>query len=100
PSGINHTQVEPHRLYNVWNRRLEASPWRGGDHCSIGDIATWPWVNAHKRQRIDIDTYPAVYNWFERSRTRPATARALLQAQLHGNSPKAVSYTHLNLPTN
>ncbi|POV04865.1 thiol:disulfide oxidoreductase, partial [Citrobacter braakii] len=45
--------------------------------------------NAHQRQRIDLDTYPAVYNWFERIRTRPATARALLQAQLHCNSTKA-----------
>lgn len=61
----------------------------GGDHYSIADIASWPWVNAHQRQRIDLDTYPAVYNWFERIRTRPATARALLQAQLHCNSTKA-----------
>ncbi|SUG87581.1 glutathione-S transferase [Salmonella enterica subsp. enterica] len=89
PYAIERYQVETQRLYNVLNKRLETSPWLGGDHYSIADIASWPWVNAHQRQRIDLDTYPAVYNWFERIRTRPATARALLQAQLHCNSTKA-----------
>ncbi|EAA4081748.1 GSH-dependent disulfide bond oxidoreductase [Salmonella enterica subsp. salamae] len=88
PYAIERYQVETQRLYNVLNKRLEASPWLGGDHYSIADIASWPWVNAHQRQRIDLDTYPAVYNWFERIRTRPATARAMLQAQLHCNSTK------------
>ncbi|EIC8070887.1 GSH-dependent disulfide bond oxidoreductase [Salmonella enterica] len=89
PYAIERYQVETQRLYNVLKKRLETSPWLGGDHYSIADIASWPWVNAHQRQRIDLDTYPAVYNWFERIRTRPATARALLQAQLHCNSTKA-----------
>lgn len=89
PYAIERYQVETQRLYNVLNKRTETSPWLGGDHYSIADIASWPWVNAHQRQRIDLDSYPAVYNWFERIRTRPATARALLQAQLHCNSAKA-----------
>jgi GST-like protein len=64
----------------VLNKRLEKSPWLGGDHYSIADIACWPWVNGHIRQRVDLAIWPAVNNWFERIRTRPATERAMSKA--------------------
>ena len=80
PYAIERYQVETQRLYNVMNKRLESSPWLGGDHYSIADIASWPWIHAHQRQRIDLDNYPAVNNWHERIRTRPATERAMQQA--------------------
>ncbi|WHP33477.1 GSH-dependent disulfide bond oxidoreductase [Trabulsiella odontotermitis] len=81
PYAIERFQVETQRLYNVLNKRLETSPWMGGEDYSIADIACWPWVNAHERQRVDLENFPAVKNWFERIRTRPATVRALQKAQ-------------------
>lgn len=81
PYAIERYQVETQRLYGVMNKRLEVSPWLGGGHYSIADIACWPWINAHERQRIDLNMYPAVNNWFERIRHRPATERAMLKAQ-------------------
>ncbi|HHU9975605.1 TPA: thiol:disulfide oxidoreductase, partial [Escherichia coli] len=39
---------------------------------------------AWTRQRIDLAMYPAVKNWHERIRSRPATGLALLKAQ-HGD---------------
>ena len=39
PYAIERYQVETQRLYNVMNKRLETSPWLGGDHYSIADIA-------------------------------------------------------------
>lgn len=81
PYAIERYQVETQRLYNVMNKRLESSPRLGGDHYSIADIASWPWIHAHQRQRIDLDNYPAVNNWHERIRTRPATERAMQHAQ-------------------
>ncbi|WP_330984587.1 MULTISPECIES: GSH-dependent disulfide bond oxidoreductase [Enterobacterales] len=77
PYAIERYQVETLRLYNVLNKRLETFPWLGGEHYSIADIACWPWINAHQRQRIDLQNFPAVQNWFERIRTRPATERAM-----------------------
>ncbi|MBK4715880.1 MULTISPECIES: GSH-dependent disulfide bond oxidoreductase [Tenebrionibacter/Tenebrionicola group] len=77
PYAIERFQVETQRLYGVLNRRLEASPWLGGAHYSIADIATWPWVMNHAHQRIPLADYPAVKNWFERIRTRPAVERVL-----------------------
>lgn len=83
PYAIERYQVETQRLYSVLNRRLGESPWLGGNHYSIADIACWPWVNAHQRQRIDLAHFPAVNNWFERIRQRPATAEALLKTEAH-----------------
>ena len=51
------------------------------EHYSIADIACWPWVNTHDKHRIDLASYPAVNNWFERIRTRPATERAMQKIQ-------------------
>lgn len=83
PYAIERYQVETQRLYGVLNRRLGESPWLGGNHYSIADIACWPWVNAHQRQRIDLANFPAVHNWFERIRQRPATVEALLKTEAH-----------------
>ncbi|MEW5561520.1 GSH-dependent disulfide bond oxidoreductase [Enterobacter asburiae] len=77
PYAIERYQVETQRLYNVLNKRLETCPWLGGEHYSIADIACWPWINAHQRQRIDLQNFPAVNNWVERIRQRPATERAM-----------------------
>jgi len=83
PYAIERYQVETQRLYGVLNRRLGESPWLGGNHYSIADIACWPWVNANQRQRIDLASFPAVHNWFERIRQRPATVEALLKTEAH-----------------
>ncbi len=39
PYAIERFQVETQRLYGVLNQRLGCSPWLGGDHYSIADIA-------------------------------------------------------------
>ncbi|MDM4207207.1 GSH-dependent disulfide bond oxidoreductase [Klebsiella spallanzanii] len=83
PYAIERYQVETQRLYGVLNRRLMESPWLGGNHYSIADIACWPWINAHQRQRIELANFPAVHNWFERIRQRPATVEALLKTEGH-----------------
>ncbi len=82
PYAIERFQVETQRLYGVLNHRLGTSPWLGGEHYSIADIAAWPWVNNHVRQRIDLANYPAVHNWYERIRQRPATIAAMQKYSL------------------
>lgn len=82
PYAIERYQVEAQRLYGVLNKRLESSPWLGGNHYSIADIATYPWVASHERQRIPLENYPAVSNWFERIRNRPATLAAWKKAEV------------------
>jgi GST-like protein len=81
PYAIERYQVEAQRLYGVLNKQLEKTPWLGGNEYSIADIATYPWTVSHERQRINLAHFPAVLNWFERIRSRPATERAYEKAQ-------------------
>ena len=82
PFAIERFQVETQRLYGVLNRRLGESPWRRQplQHRRYRLLAV---VNAHQRQRIDLASFPAVHNWFERIRQRPATVEALLKTEAH-----------------
>lgn len=81
PYAIERYQLETKRLYGVLEAELQKHPYLGGDNYSIADIATYPWVVSHPRQRIDLADYPAVRNWFERINNRPATERAYKLAE-------------------
>ena len=80
PYAIERYQQETKRLYNVLNTQLEKNAYIAGENYSIADIATYPWVVSHERQRIDLADYPAVRNWFERIKNRPATQKAYAMA--------------------
>ncbi|MBU9810889.1 GSH-dependent disulfide bond oxidoreductase [Rahnella sp. C60] len=82
PYAIERYLQETQRLYGVLNRQLEKNAYIAGENYSIADIATYPWVAAHERQRIDLAQYPAVRNWFERVKSRPATQKAYALAQV------------------
>ncbi|QQN35207.1 MULTISPECIES: GSH-dependent disulfide bond oxidoreductase [Rahnella] len=82
PYAIERYLQETQRLYGVLNRQLEKNAYIAGENYSIADMATYPWVVAHERQRIDLAGYPAVRNWFERVKSRPATQRAYALAQV------------------
>lgn len=76
PYAIERYQQETKRLYGVLNTQLTKNAYIAGDTYSIADIATYPWIVAHERQRIDLAQFPAVRNWFERVKARPATQKA------------------------
>ncbi|CAM3698516.1 thiol:disulfide oxidoreductase [Rouxiella silvae] len=81
PYAIERFQQETKRLYGVLNNQLEKNVYISGEYYSIADIATYPWVVSHERQRISLADYPAVRNWFERIKNRPATLRAYALAE-------------------
>ncbi|KAB7895892.1 GSH-dependent disulfide bond oxidoreductase [Rouxiella sp. S1S-2] len=81
PYAIERFQQETKRLYGVLNNQLEKNVYISGEHYSIADIATYPWVVSHERQRISLADYPAVRNWFERIKNRPATLKAYALAE-------------------
>lgn len=76
PYAIERYQQETQRLYGVLDRQLEKNAYVAGDEYTIADMAIYPWVVSHQRQRIDLADYPAVLRWFERIGARPATQKA------------------------
>jgi GST-like protein len=47
-----------------------------GDAYTIADIACYPWIVPHRRQRQDLDAFPHLKRWFDAIAARPATERA------------------------
>lgn len=76
PYAIDRYVKETSRLYGVLNKHLsDGREYICGDY-SIADMASYPWVVPHERQRQDLSQFPHLASWFERVGNRPATKKA------------------------
>ena len=75
PYAVDRYVKETARLYRVMDTRLADRPYLAGDY-SIADIAAYPWVVPHEKQRMNLDDFPNLKRWHASIRSRPATARA------------------------
>src|SRR5882672_7388091 len=66
---------ETSRLYAVLDKRLGDREFVAGDY-SIADMAAYPWIVPHERQKQNLDDFPNLKRWFESIRARPAVVRA------------------------
>ena len=55
---------ETNRLYGVLNKHLAEREFVAGAY-SIADMASYPWVVPHERQRQNLDDFPHLKRWFE-----------------------------------
>lgn len=74
--AIDRYTGEARRLYTVIDRRLAASEYLAGDY-SIADMATYPWLRAHKWQGQDLADFPHLQRWYSAVRERPAVQRGI-----------------------
>ena len=81
---------ETNRLYGVLDRRLEGRAFIAGAQYSIADMAVYPWIVPHERQRQKLDDFPHLARWFAQVAERPATQRAYARAA-HINTQPTVS---------
>ena len=86
PYAIERYVKEAERLYGVLNERLADRQFIASEY-SIADMACYPWIVSHRRQRVDIETYPNVKRWFETIEARPATQRAYAIAERINQAP-------------
>ena len=70
----NRYAKEAQRLYGVLDRRLEGREFIVDDY-SIADMATWPWISRFEWQRVDLNAFPNVRDWYLRIAKRPAVQR-------------------------
>ncbi len=75
PYAMDRYVNETTRLYRVMNTRLADRPYLAGDY-SIADIACYPWVVPHQKQRQNLDDFPNLKLWFATIGERPAVERA------------------------
>ena len=76
PYAIDRYVKETSRLYGVLNKRLsDGRDYICGEY-SIADMAAYPWVVPHEKQRQDLKLFPALEGWFVRVKSRAATHKA------------------------
>ncbi len=76
PYAIDRYVKETNRLYGVLNKRLAGRAFIAGDELTIADMAAYPWIVPHERQRQDLAQFPDLKRWFESIGQRPAVIRA------------------------
>jgi GST-like protein len=87
PYAIDRYVKETSRLYGVLNKHLsDGREYIFGDY-SIADMAAYPWVVPHDRQRQDMSQFPSLTSWFERIKNRPATQQAYAIAKSINTAP-------------
>ncbi|MEX0960178.1 MAG: glutathione binding-like protein [Burkholderiales bacterium] len=75
PYAIDRYVKETSRLYAVLDGRLEDREYVAGEY-SIADMACYPWIVPHERQRQKLEDFPNLKRWFDRIRVRPAVVAA------------------------
>jgi GSH-dependent disulfide-bond oxidoreductase len=87
PYAIERYIKETSRLYGVLNKQLaDGREFIAGDY-SIADMACYPWVVPHERQKQDIATFPHLHAWLNRIEARPATRKAYELAKSINQAP-------------
>ena len=86
PYAIERYVKETARLYAVLNKHLAGREFIAGDY-SIADMACYPWIVPHQRQRQNLDDFPELKRWFAAIRERSATQRAYALAQQINPAP-------------
>lgn len=77
PYSIERYINESRRLLEVLNTRLLGREYLVGDHCSIADMATYPWARCHAWANVSVAGLGHLNEWFARIDARPKTQAAL-----------------------
>ena len=87
PYAMERYIKETARLYAVLNRQLaDGREFIAGVY-SIADMACYPWIVPHAKQRQNLTDFPYLAQWFDRIQRRPATERAYQRAQAINTEP-------------
>ncbi len=86
PYAIDRYVGEAGRLYKVLNKQLADKEYIIGEY-SIVDMACYPWIVPHERQRMNLDDFPHLKRWFEATKNRPGTIAAYAKADGINSAP-------------
>ncbi len=81
PYAIDRYVRETARLYGVLNKRLDGRAFIVGDDYTIADMACYPWIVPHEKQRQDLADFPHLKRWYDAIVARPAAQRAYAKGE-------------------
>ncbi|MEM7127919.1 MAG: glutathione binding-like protein [Chloroflexota bacterium] len=88
PYAIERYTNETSRLYRVLNTRLEGRDFIAGEY-SIADMACYPWIQRHERQKMKLEDFSNVLRWYRAIEARPATVAAYAHVERISTQPVA-----------
>jgi glutathione S-transferase len=71
PGNLEEFQKLGRRALDVLEPRLAGHDWLALDHCTIADVACYPYVGLAPQGEISLEPYAAVRRWIERVRALP-----------------------------
>ncbi len=77
---------ETARLYAVLDRRLADREYIAQEY-SIADMASYPWIVPHERQKQNLADFPHLKRWYEAIQARPAVVRAYEKGKAVNTKP-------------
>ncbi len=77
PYALERYLGEYDRCLGVLERRLRGRTWIVGSDYSIADMICWPWVLIARPLGASLDGFPALGEWRQRLKERPAVRRAV-----------------------
>ena len=63
------------RIYKELDERLSNSKFLAGEHYSIADIATFPWIARHPIHDIGLKNHKNLFRWYDQISHRPAVLK-------------------------
>ena len=91
PYAINRYVNEVSRLYAILDKKLENNRFICGEDYTIADMACYPWIVPHKRQRQNIEEFEHLSRWLEEIKERPGTVRAYDVAKQVNPNPQKMT---------
>jgi len=99
---INRYAMETKRLFDVADQRLAQTEYLGGQHYTIADIATFPWlapfvfggIYGEARTFLSIHEYENVERWVQQIAARPAVRRGRIVNKAWGEEDEQLLERH------
>tara|TARA_B110000483_G_scaffold214229_1_gene263942 strand:- start:2951 stop:3607 length:657 start_codon:yes stop_codon:yes gene_type:complete len=86
PYAIDRYVNETARLYAVLDKQLDGREYIVDDY-SIADMACYPWVVLHERQKQNLGDFPEIQKWYRRIRAKKSVARAYARGKEISRGP-------------
>ena len=77
------------RIYKELDERLSSSEYLAGNHYTIADIATFPWIARHEWHDIGLKKFKNLTRWYKLISSRPAVQKGFDRLQKHEKFPEA-----------
>lgn len=77
PYGQQRYHTETLRLYKVLDQRLADAQYLAGEHYTIADIATYPWIARFEWHQVELKDFPQVQRWFATVGQRDAVKKGM-----------------------